>query len=60
MNKTFCLQHISQTVNLISNLITRQYKFNLMAGFMEIESINPTLKPSDIAKELSCSTNTLQ
>ena len=41
MNDTFSLQQISQTGNLDSNLILRQYKFDLMARFMEIKSNNP-------------------
>ena len=38
MNNSFSLQQISKTGNLESNLITRQYKLNLMARFMEIKN----------------------
>ena len=60
MNNTFSLQKKSQTGNLDSNLITRQYKTDLMATFMEIKSINPKVKQSEIAKELGCSSSNLQ
>ena len=51
MNKTFPSEQLSQTVNLDSDLITRQYKLNLMAKFMEIKFTNPNLKQSAKAKE---------
>ena len=38
----------------------RQYKFDKMAKFMKIKSINPKIKQSAIAKELAISTSTLQ
>ena len=38
----------------------RQYKLEKMAKFMEIMSINPKLKQSEIAKELKRPTSTLQ
>ena len=60
MNNTFSLQQISQTGNLGRNLVTRQFKFNLMAQFMEHKSNNPTLKQSEMAKKLSVSSSTLQ
>ena len=60
MNNTFSLQQISQTGNFDSDLITRQYKLDLMARFMEIKSINPKLKQSEIAKELGYSSSTLK
>ena len=60
MNNSFALQQISQTGNLDSNLITRQYKLDLMARFMEIKSINPRLRKNEIAKKLRCSIGTLQ
>ena len=49
MNNTFSLQQISRTGNLDSNLISRQYKLNLMADFMRIKHKNPKLKQSEIA-----------
>ena len=35
MNNTFSLQQIQKTSNLDANLISRQYKLNLMADFYE-------------------------
>ena len=55
MNNTFSQQQLSQTSNVDSNLITRQYKLDLMARFMEIKSVNPILRQDQIAKELGCS-----
>ena len=52
MNNTFSLEQISETVNLDSSLIFRQYKLNLMARFMEIKSLNPKIRQDQIAKEL--------
>ena len=43
MNNNFPLQQISKTVNLDSNLRSRQYKLNLMAKFMQIQIKNPKL-----------------
>ena len=60
MNNTFPLEQISKTGSLDSILIKGQYKLDLMAMFMEIKSINPKLKQSEIAKDLSCSSCTLQ
>ena len=60
MNKIFSLQQLSQTGNLDSNLITRQYQLDLMARFMETKSVNPNLKQSEIAKELGCSNSTFR
>ena len=60
MNNTIDLQQISQTGNLDSNLITRQYKLSSMAQSMEHKSNNLTLKQSEIAKKLGCSRSILQ
>ena len=60
MKNSFSLQQISRTGNLDSNLISRQYKLNLMAGFMRLKNENPKLKESEIASQLSYSTSTLQ
>ena len=56
MNNTFSLEQISKTGNVDANSILLQHKLDLMARFMEIESINPKLKQ----KELGCSSSTLQ
>ena len=36
MNNNFSLQQIQKTSNLDANLISRQYKLNLMADFMKV------------------------
>ena len=41
MIKSFSLQQISRTGNVVSNLISRQYKLNLMADFLLIKNENP-------------------
>ena len=40
--------------------MTRQYKLDKTAKFMEIKSIKPKLKQSEIATELKISSTTLQ
>ena len=60
MNHSFSLQQISRTGNLDSNLISRQYKLNLMADFMQIKYENPKMKQSEIANRLSYSSSILQ
>ena len=52
MNNTFPLQQIQRTSILDSNLISRQYKLNLMADFMRIKYENPRLKQNEIANQL--------
>ena len=51
MNNTFSLEQISGAGNLDADLISRQYKLNVMAQFMELKSFDPTLKQSEIAKK---------
>ena len=60
MNNTFSLEQIYKTGDLNADLIMRQYKLDKMAKFMEIKSINPKLKQSEIPKELEISTSTIQ
>ena len=60
MNNYFSLQQVSKTGNLDSNLISPQYKVNLIADFLRIKYENPKLKQSDTASQLSCSSSTLQ
>ena len=60
MNNSFSLQQIQKTSNLDANLITRQYKLNLMADFMRLKYENPRLRQSEIANPLNLSTSTLQ
>ena len=60
MNNNFSLQQIQKTSNLDANLISRQYKLNLMADFMRIKYENPRMKQSEIANQLGMSSSTLQ
>ena len=60
MNNSFSLQQIQKTSNLDANLISRQYKLNLMADFMRVKYENPKLKQSEIANQLGLSSSTLQ
>ena len=60
MNNTFSLQQIQKTSNLDANLISRQYKLNLMADFMRIKYENPRLKQNEIANQLGLSSSTLK
>ena len=59
MNNSFSLQQIQKTSNLDANLISRQYKLNLMADFMRMKYENPKLKQSEIANRLGYSSSTL-
>ena len=60
MNNHFSLQQIQKTSNLDANLISRQYKLNLMADFMKVKYENPRMKQSEIANQLGMSSSTLQ
>ena len=60
MNNSFFLQQIQKTSNLDANLISRQYKLNLMADFMRVKFENPKLKQCGIANNLGVSSSTLQ
>ena len=60
MNKNFSLQQISRTSIFNANLISRQYKINLMVDFMRIKYENPKLTQIEIADQLCSSTSTLQ
>ena len=60
MNNTFSLQQISRNSNLDANLITRQYKLNLIADFMRVKYENPKMNQSEIANQLGMSSSTLQ
>ena len=56
----FSLQQIQKTSNLEANLISRQYKLNLMADFMRVKYENPRMRQSEIANQLGMSSSTLQ
>ena len=60
MNNSFSLQQIQKTSNLDANLISRQYKLNVMADFMKVKYENPRMKQSEIANQLGMSSSTLQ
>ena len=60
MNNSFSLQQIQKTSNLDANLISRQYKLNLMADFMRGKYENLKMKQSEIANQLGLSSSTLQ
>ena len=60
MKNSFSLQQMQKTSNLDANLISRQYKLNLMADFMRLKYENPRMKQSEIANKLSLSSSTIQ
>ena len=60
MNNSFSLPQIQKTSNLDANLISRQYKLNLMADFMRVKYENPKMKQSQIGNQLGLSSSTLQ
>ena len=60
MNNNFSLQQIQKTSNLDANLLSRQYKLNLMADFMKVKYENPRMKQSEIANQLGMSSSTIQ
>ena len=59
MNNCFFLQQIQKTSNLDANLISRQYKLNLMADFMRVKYENPKMKQTEIAYQLNLSSFTI-
>ena len=60
MNNSFSLQQIQKTSNLDANLISRQYKLNLMADFMRVKYENPRMKQCEIVNQLGMSSSTVQ
>ena len=60
MNNSFSLQQIQKTSNLDANLVSRQYKLNLMADFLSVKYENPKMKQSGIANQLGKTSSTLQ
>ena len=54
------MDQIAKTGDFNADLKMRQYKLDKMAKFLEIKSINPNLKQSEIVKELNTSTSTIQ
>ena len=60
MNNSFFLQQIQKTSNLDANLISREYKLNLMADFMRVKYENPRMRQSELANQLGMSSSILQ
>ena len=60
MNNSFSLQQIQKTSNLDANLLSRQFKLNLVADFVRVKYENPKMKQSEIANHLGMSSSTLQ
>ena len=60
MNNNFYLQQIQKTSNLDVNLISRQYKLNLMADSMKVKYENPRMKQSELANQIGLSSSTLE
>ena len=60
MKNTFCKEQRSKTGFLDGNLISRQYRLELMARFMEMKLVDPKLRQSEKAKELGMSSSTSQ
>ena len=60
MKNSFPLQQISRTGNLECNLISGQYKLNLMADFMRLKYENSKMKQLEKANQLGYSCSTLQ
>ena len=60
MNNSFSLQQIQKTSNLEANLISRQYKLNLMADFMRVKYENPRMQQCEMANQLGMSSSTVQ
>ena len=60
MNNSFSLQQISRTSSLDANLISCQYKLNIMADFMSVKYEKPKMKHSEMAYQLGLSSSTLQ
>ena len=46
MNNSFSLHQLQKTSNLDANLISRQYKLNLIADFMQMKFENRKMKQS--------------
>ena len=60
MNNTFSSQQISRTSNLDANLISSQYKLNLIGDFMRVKNENPELKQSEKTNQLGYSSSTIK
>ena len=60
MDNTFSLEHKAETGDLNADLIMRQSMLDKKAKVMKINSINPKLKQSEVARELKISSCTSQ
>ena len=60
MNNPFSPEQTSRTGNNDANLLTRQYKLDSIARFLETKAMNPKLEQNELAKQLNHSNSTLQ
>ena len=60
MNNTFSLQQRSETGNLDSKLISRQYKLNFLCKFMQMKSNEPRITQKQICNQLGFSDSTIK
>ena len=60
MSYTFSLEQTFKTGKMDGNITTRQYFRDLNAKFTQEKSLNPKLKPGEIAKHLNISTSTIE
>ena len=60
LDNSFTWQQIQETSDLDANLISRQYKLNLMADFKRTKNENSKFKQSERANQLGYSSSTLQ
>ena len=60
MKKSVSLQQLKKTSNLHANLISWQYKLNLIADFMKLKYENLKMKQFEIANQLGLTSTTLQ
>ena len=54
------LSQTNKTANMDPNSITKHYKLKLMNDFLNIKYLNPKLKQSEIASQLSMSASSIQ
>ena len=57
---SFSLQQIEKTSGLDANVLSRQYKLNLIADFMKLKYQNSKMKQSEVANQLGMSSSTWQ
>ena len=60
MNNFSSSEQRSKTGNLDAKLLLRQYKLDVMSGFIDLKPINPKLRQDQLSRELVYSCSTLQ